>query len=163
MVTGYGSLLVISSLVCMSSASVCVQSKQYFNTKLEACVNCTLCGIGDIAVRPCELHRDTVCRPIKEILKSIEPSNPHRHKHAHRGRHHEEATNEHSATEFEITSTEAPFSSAETLVWDWQAIALSSAVFACFLFFLAITLYSLHQAKQWRRLKDTFDAGKLHN
>ncbi|XP_044254310.1 tumor necrosis factor receptor superfamily member wengen [Tribolium madens] len=161
MVSGYGSLLVISSLVCMSTASICVQSRQYFNTKLESCVNCTLCGEGDIVVRPCELHRDTLCRPIKELLKSIQPSNPHRHKHVHRGRHsgnHEGTMNNHSEGDFEITSTEAPFSSAETLVWDWQAIALSSAVFACFLFFLAITLYSLHQAKQWRRLKDTFDA-----
>ncbi|EFA01780.1 tumor necrosis factor receptor superfamily member wengen [Tribolium castaneum] len=158
MVSGYGSLLVISSLVCMSTASICV-SRQYFNSRLASCVNCTECVEGDIVVRPCEFHRDTLCRPIKELLKSIQPSNPHRHKHVHRGRHPgHEGTNNRSDGDLEITSTETPFSSAETLVWDWQAIALSSAVFACFLFFLAITLYSLHQAKQWRRLKDTFDA-----
>lgn len=59
-----------------------------------------------------------------------------------------------------VTSTEVPFSGAEELVWDWQAIALTLAVFACILFFLVIALYSLHQAKQWRRLKENFDAGK---
>lgn len=57
-----------------------------------------------------------------------------------------------------VSSTEVPFSSAETIIWDWQAVALSTAVFTCILFFLVITLYSLHQAKQWRRLKETFEA-----
>lgn len=158
MVSGYGSLLVISSLVCMGSASICVQGKQYLNTKLETCVNCTQCAIGDMVVRPCEIHRDTLCGPIKETIEFIQPSgNPHRHKHSQRHRD-AAAVGEDAASDQEITSTEAPFSSAEALVWDWQAIALSSAVFACFLFFLAITVYSLHQAKQWRRLKDNFDA-----
>lgn len=60
----------------------------------------------------------------------------------------------------DAASLEAPFSSAETLVWDWQAIALTSGIFACVLFFFVITLYSLHQARQWRRLKENFEAGK---
>ncbi|XP_063904647.1 tumor necrosis factor receptor superfamily member wengen isoform X2 [Zophobas morio] len=166
MVSGYGSLLIISSLVCMGSASICIQGKQYLSTKLETCVNCTQCAVGDMVIRPCEVHRDTICRPINEIFKFIQP-NPHRHGHMFRPAHHDKTEDGDrdgedkpvgDAPELEITSTEAPFSSAETLVWDWQAIALSSAVFACFLFFLAITLYSLHQAKQWRRLKDNFDA-----
>ncbi|RZC37567.1 hypothetical protein BDFB_012587 [Asbolus verrucosus] len=171
MVSGYGSLLVISSLVCISSASICVQGKQYL--KSETCVNCTECAEGNLVLRPCEIHRDTVCGPISELFKYVQPSNPHRHKHQQRlrekaradeaaSRHGEEVRQENHSAEAaelaEVTSTEAPFSSAETLVWDWQAIALTSAVFACILFFLAITLYSLHQAKQWRRLKDNFDA-----
>lgn len=177
MVSGYGPLLVLSSLIYISSASICSQGKQYLSTRLQICVNCTECGGDDVVLRPCELHRDTLCGPINEILKKfIQPTitqpNPHRHKH--RQRHHEkprkedfskseEDTQPHSVetAALELTSTEAPFSKAETLVWDWQAIALSSAVFACCLFFLAITLYSLHQAKQWRRLKENFDAGKL--
>lgn len=96
--------------------------------------------------------------------------NPHRHKHEHRHMEEEivwkygdEVVDHPDQRQETVTSTEAPFSNAETLVWDWQAIALTSAVCACILFFLAITLYSLHQAKQWRRLKDNFDAGRLVN
>jgi hypothetical protein len=166
MVSGYGSLLVISSLVCISSASICIPKIQYLNTSLQKCVNCTQCP--EAVLRPCEIHRDSVCGPVAEIINF--PTNHHRHKHLQRPeQRHRKTALKHTdagdnrvedAADLEITSTEAPFSSAETLVWDWQAIALSSAVFACFLFFLAITLYSLHQAKQWRRLKDNFDAGK---
>jgi hypothetical protein len=164
MVSGYGSLLVISSLVCISSASICIPKIQYLNTSLQKCVNCTQCP--EAVLRPCEIHRDSVCGPVAEIINF--PTNHHRHKHLQRPeQRHRKTALKHTdagdnrvedAADLEITSTEAPFSSAETLVWDWQAIALSSAVFACFLFFLAITLYSLHQAKQWRRLKDNFDA-----
>lgn len=60
-----------------------------------------------------------------------------------------------------VTNSEVPLSSIEALVWDWQAIALTLAVFSCILFFLIIALYSLHQARQWRRLKENFEAGKF--
>lgn len=57
--------------------------------------------------------------------------------------------------------TEAPFTKAETVVWDWQDVTMSLAVFSCILFFLVIALYSLHQARQWKKLKENFDAGKI--
>lgn len=47
-----------------------------------------------------------------------------------------------------------PFSAAETLVWDWQAVALIAAVVACLLFFMFAAIYSLLHVRQWRRLKD---------
>lgn len=60
----------------------------------------------------------------------------------------------------------APFSSAEELVWDWQAVAMALAVFACLLFFAVACVYSVHHARQWRRLKDhfeDFEAGQSRN
>jgi hypothetical protein len=51
----------------------------------------------------------------------------------------------------------APFSATEELVWDWQAVALALAVFACLLFFIVACAYSVHHARQWRRLKDHFE------
>nr|CAD7199913.1 unnamed protein product [Timema douglasi] len=54
-----------------------------------------------------------------------------------------------------------PFSAAESLVWDGQAVALAMAVFACLLFFVVAAIYSIHHARQWRRLKDNFEAGEL--
>lgn len=51
----------------------------------------------------------------------------------------------------------APFSATEELIWDWQAVALALAVFACLLFFVVACVYSVHHARQWRRLKDHFE------
>jgi hypothetical protein len=51
----------------------------------------------------------------------------------------------------------APFSATEELIWDWQAVALALAVFACLLFFIVACAYSVHHARQWRRLKDHFE------
>jgi wengen protein len=51
----------------------------------------------------------------------------------------------------------APFSATEELIWDWQAVALALAVFACLLFFIVACVYTVHHARQWRRLKDNFE------
>jgi len=49
-----------------------------------------------------------------------------------------------------------PFSTAEKLVWDWQAIALGSAVAACVLFFVVITAYIILQSRQWKKPKVSY-------
>ncbi|KAG5886972.1 hypothetical protein JTB14_006614 [Gonioctena quinquepunctata] len=179
MVLALTSSLLLSLLNSFALGSICPQ-KQYLNAKLQLCKNCTQCKNGMVVLRPCEFHRDTHCVPVSELLKKIGTGNPHRHKHnLHQQKHHKEegaivwrfgddiknepqkiAEEEHreEPVAAEVASSLAPFSSAETLVWDWQAIALSSAVFTCILFFLVITFYSLHQAKQWRRLKENFEA-----
>lgn len=171
MVSAYTSFLVFSSLAYLASASICPDG-QYLNSKLQECMNCTDCKNGTVVLRPCEFHRDTHCGPISKLLKTMDTGNPHRHKHNnkhHQRREHNDdvvwrygsdIVKEQPVVALEVASSEAPFSSAETLVWDWQAVALTSAVFACILFFLVITLYSLHQARQWRRLKENFEAGE---
>lgn len=172
-------ILTLSLLASVAVGSFC-SNKQYFNAKLQACMNCTECRDGTVVLRPCEIHRDTHCASIGEVLQSLESGNPHRHHHVQKKKKHSESgekivwrygdevgPDKHQELEepntLEVASSEVPFSSAETLVWDWQAIALTCAVFTCILFFLVITLYSLHQAKQWRRLKDNFEAGKYWN
>lgn len=50
-----------------------------------------------------------------------------------------------------------PFSTAEKFVWDWQAVALTSAVAACLLFFAVVAVYSVLHARQWKRLKSNLD------
>ncbi|KAL3265373.1 hypothetical protein HHI36_009580 [Cryptolaemus montrouzieri] len=187
MVSSYATLIFIS-LFTWTLASICEQGKTYHEANLQQCLNCSVCKEGEVVIRPCEIHRDTHCGVLnlKDILKFITPDptvsqNPHRHSKHKKNRHKNrddqiiwkyaddvgksDKTLEEQPEEVEkvaplISSTEAPFSSAETLVWDWQAIALSTAVFTCILFFLVITLYSLHQAKQWRRLKENFEAGE---
>lgn len=169
-------ILALSLLASVAVGSFCA-NKQYFNAKLQACINCTECKSGQLVLRPCEIHRDTHCAPIGDVLQSLDDGNRHRHHHVQKKRKHPESTEKivwrygdevgsekhqeiEKPTVREVASSEVPFSNAETLVWDWQAIALTSAVFTCILFFLVITLYSLHQAKQWRRLKENFEAGK---
>ncbi|XP_066145245.1 tumor necrosis factor receptor superfamily member wengen [Euwallacea fornicatus] len=167
------SLLLLIVTTSTVLASIC-PPKQYLNAQRQRCMNCTECSPGTVVLRPCELHRDTYCGPLSDLddLFINNDGNPHRHHHdkhrndRHRNRDGETAWRHGDAVKgggllsaaMDVASSEAPFSSAENLVWDWQAIALTSAVFACILFFLVITLYSLHQARQWRRLKENFEA-----
>ncbi|KAL1509347.1 hypothetical protein ABEB36_004102 [Hypothenemus hampei] len=163
--------LVIAVFMSSVLASICPEN-QYLNAEQQRCMNCTECSQGTIVLLPCEMHRDTYCGPISDLRGLLNGGNPHRHHHGkHRHEKHRNKQEENvwrfgdevkgetsSLAALEVASSEVPFSSAETLVWDWQAIALTSAVFVCILFFLVITLYSLHQAKQWRRLKENFEA-----
>ncbi|XP_056646268.1 tumor necrosis factor receptor superfamily member wengen [Diorhabda carinulata] len=182
MVLTYTSILLLTCFSSFILASFCPE-RQYLNAKLQICMNCTQCKDNTVLLRPCEFHRDTQCGPLIELLKAMDTGNPHRHKHQMhqhqkpakdegeiiwrfgddiKDNTHDSGVNsvedEPKAAASEVASSEAPFSSTETLVWDWQAIALTSAVFSCILFFLVITLYSLHQARQWRRLKENFEA-----
>lgn len=156
-------MVVITSVL----ASICPDN-QYLNAHRQTCMNCTECWQGMVVLRPCEPHRDTHCGPISDLSNLlVKPRNPHRHHHEkynltkyqHKKHGSEKSGGEPSTAALQhAASFEAPFSSAETLVWDWQAIALTSGIFACVLFFFVITLYSLHQARQWRRLKENFEA-----
>ncbi|XP_030767773.1 tumor necrosis factor receptor superfamily member wengen [Sitophilus oryzae] len=164
-------LLLVTVIASSVLASICPE-KQYLNAELQVCTNCSNCTHGTVVLKPCEMHKDTICGPISALseLFTGNSGNPHRH-HNDRHRHHEKHRKEDkkryedelrsravASVALEVSSSEAPFSSTETLVWDWQAIALTSAVFAVILFFLVVTMYSLHQARQWRRLKENFEA-----
>lgn len=65
------------------------------------------------------------------------------------------------ALEQKVSPERIPFSAAETFVWDWQAVALISAIIACILFFILAGVYSILHARQWRTLKNHFNVGKL--
>lgn len=166
--------LILIIYIDLSSASICKPGKEYHDSDLQKCINCTICPDGEVVIRPCELHRDTQCGmlSITDLLNLITPEPPpkNQHRHRHKGHRHKKLWKygddvnsfEKEIKDFKeedplVASSEAPFSGVETLVWDWQAVALSAAVFTCILFFLVITLYSLHQARQWRRLKESFE------
>lgn len=59
-------------------------------------------------------------------------------------------------------STQETFTTAETLVWDWQAGVLVAAVSACLLFFVVAAVYSCQHAWHFRALKKHLDAGERH-
>lgn len=172
----------------ISSCAICPRGKQYFNENLEKCVNCTKCDTEQhpIVIRPCAYNHDTECgthEQLNKILETFGQKLPVHIRHMNKKHHRphddiiltfnensvgsdgsNEATtnkyNEEAYMEFR-RATEPPFTKAETIVWDWQSITMTLAVFSCILFFLVIALYSLHQARQWKKLKENFDAGML--
>jgi len=150
-----------SSILLVTSSSVkCDFKRQYFDYEAQECFNCTRCDqIGLVMLRPCHVNRDTTCDTPEKLWKLLLASNPAHEHHTVRHNHHKNEYERKTTEELvPVMSTEAPFSSMENLVWDWQAIALTFAVFSCILFFFVIAMYSLHQARQWRRLKENFDA-----
>lgn len=58
----------------------------------------------------------------------------------------------------DVVSTKETFTTAETLVWDWQAGVLVAAVCACLLFFVVAAVYSCQHAWHFRALKKHLDA-----
>lgn len=50
-----------------------------------------------------------------------------------------------------------PFTAAETLVWDWQAVAVASAVASCLVFFLVLAIYFIVNARQWKKVNKTYN------
>lgn len=65
-----------------------------------------------------------------------------------------------SLDEREPKMSAVKFTAAERFVWDWQAVALTSAVAACLLFFAVVAVYSVLHARQWRRLKSNINTGE---
>lgn len=60
-----------------------------------------------------------------------------------------------------VVATSPSFTTAETLVWDWQAGVLVAAVCACLLFFIVAAVYSCQHALHFKKLKKHLDAGKF--
>lgn len=74
-------------LVSTALASVCPPGEKYWNSSLESCVNCTRCDPAlHVVLRPCEVHRDTVCGPLSNL--DIDWSWLHKHHKRHHGKHH---------------------------------------------------------------------------
>lgn len=58
----------------------------------------------------------------------------------------------------DVVATTQTFTTAETLVWDWQAGVLVAAVCACLLFFIVAAAYSCQHAWHFKKLKKHLDA-----
>ncbi|XP_026288399.2 uncharacterized protein LOC113213519 [Frankliniella occidentalis] len=60
--------------------------------------------------------------------------------------------------DLDVVATTQTFTTAETLVWDWQAGVLVAAVCACLLFFIVAAAYSCQHAWHFKKLKKNLDA-----
>ncbi|XP_019874209.1 tumor necrosis factor receptor superfamily member wengen isoform X2 [Aethina tumida] len=154
------SVLLVSCFASCANALICTEG-QYWNQDLQICSECSNCPVGQPVKAKCESYRDTICYTQEEFLKTIEQ---HRYRHGHnqrqrgRQRHDDKGLRSPNEPSTMPLKDDATFSTAETLVWDWQAISLTLGVFACILFFVVITIYSLYQARQWKRLKESYEA-----
>lgn len=52
-----------------------------------------------------------------------------------------------------------PFTAAETLVWDWQAVAVVSAAASCLVFFTVVAIYFVINARQWKKINKNYNKG----
>ncbi|XP_014288959.2 uncharacterized protein [Halyomorpha halys] len=50
-----------------------------------------------------------------------------------------------------------PFTAAETLVWDWQAVAVVSAAASCLVFFTVVAIYFVINARQWKKINKNYN------
>lgn len=98
-------LLLLSAVSCTTLATLCPQGDKYWNPYLERCVNCTQCNLSqnEIVLRPCEVHRDTLCGPFQALDNYWNLVNQHHHRHhgRHGHGHHretEEETQKHTST-----------------------------------------------------------------
>lgn len=48
------------------------KSRQWYNTEVKKCQNCTFCGNGEYVKRACHLDRNTLCAPSHELRFHIE-------------------------------------------------------------------------------------------
>lgn len=89
--------IITTVLVTLCAASVCPPGDKYWNPSLESCVNCTRCDLQvHVVLRPCEVHRDTVCGPLSDLQIDLGwISNHHtRHHGRHHGKHHRQREEE---------------------------------------------------------------------
>lgn len=79
--------LLLSAVGCTTLATLCPQGIKYWNASLERCVNCTKCDltVNQIVLRPCEVHRDTICGPFHEL--DIDWNWVNQHHRRHHGKH----------------------------------------------------------------------------
>lgn len=58
-------------LVCLASdlcrAATLCQPQSWWDANQDKCVSCTVCQADMIALRPCQVHRDTVCGSIYDL------------------------------------------------------------------------------------------------
>lgn len=100
-------LLVLTAVCSTACSALCPQGDKFWNPHLERCINCTRCNSSEnqFVLRPCEVHRDTVCGPFHQLDIDWNWVNKHhrpRHhgKHGH-GRHRESENGEGKQTSIE--------------------------------------------------------------
>ncbi|XP_037938804.1 tumor necrosis factor receptor superfamily member wengen [Teleopsis dalmanni] len=132
------------------TASPC-DSQSWWDPVKDKCISCTVCQGEMIPLRPCQLHRDTICGSIYDlkidwvVLAKTEPNWKERRK------------SEELDMEQQLTPEELLQLHEESISLDWQTGALFIAVLACLLFFIVAACILMQHMKQWRRMERRLD------
>lgn len=128
---------------CSSSQGSPCQSDSWWDSVNDKCVQCSKCSGQLIAIRPCQLHRDTICGSIHDlkidmtILSKTEPNWKERRKERNEslvaGNHQQEVP------------------------LDWQAVSLIAVAVACLMFFLAAAYVLIQHMREWRQIERRLD------
>ncbi|XP_067640244.1 uncharacterized protein wgn [Eurosta solidaginis] len=144
-------IFVLSTLCSFCAASPC-DLDSWWDPIKDKCILCTVCEGDLIPLRPCQLHRDTICGSIYDlkidwvVLAKTEPNWKERRK--------EDANYE---LEQQLTHEELQQLQNGTLPMDWHTTALLMAVLACLFFFIIAAGILVYHMRQWRRMERRLD------
>ena len=71
-------LMVIGLLVPLCAGMLC-PSHKFWSSNTEKCINCSKCKEGEFISRPCQVHKDTMCSPVSELMSNMKSSLPWLH------------------------------------------------------------------------------------
>ncbi|KAH8416758.1 hypothetical protein KR222_003287 [Zaprionus bogoriensis] len=134
--------------------------QHWWDSLQDRCRPCTRCQGETIPLRPCQLHKDTVCSSVYDLdfnwagLAKTEPNWKERRKSSEYDPFDQPTQLQHLTQEqLQQLHEEA----AAVLPLDWQTGALFIAVPACLLFFSVAACILIHHMRQWRRMERRLD------
>ncbi|XP_058977711.1 tumor necrosis factor receptor superfamily member wengen [Musca domestica] len=145
--------LLLSTTCSLCSASLC-DPQSWWDPYKDKCIPCTVCQGDMIPLRPCQMHRDTVCGSIYDlkidwvVLAKTEPNWKERRKFD---------GSDYGLDHHQLTAEQLQQLQDETDPMDWQTAALFLAVLACLLFFIVAACILVHHMRQWRRMERRLD------
>ncbi|XP_030379087.1 tumor necrosis factor receptor superfamily member wengen [Scaptodrosophila lebanonensis] len=159
--TAYMALLLLSTTACSlcASASSPCEPNHWWDPVQDKCMPCTQCQGEMIPLRPCQLHRDTICGSIYDlnidwvVLAKTEPNWKERRKSEYEHFEHDSVPLQHLTHE----QLQQLHEEAAALPLDWQTGLLFMAVLACLLFFSVAACILIHHMRQWRRMERRLD------
>ncbi|KAM7348533.1 tumor necrosis factor receptor superfamily member wengen [Cochliomyia hominivorax] len=147
-------LLILTTTCSLCSASLC-ESQSWWDPYKDKCIPCTVCQGDMIPLRPCQMHRDTVCGSIYDlkidwvVLSKTEPNWKERRKF--------DGLDYGGLDHHQLTAEQLQQLQDEADPMDWQTAALFLAVLACLLFFIVAACILVHHMRQWRRMERRLD------
>uniref|UniRef100_A0A1I8PDW4 TNFR-Cys domain-containing protein n=1 Tax=Stomoxys calcitrans TaxID=35570 RepID=A0A1I8PDW4_STOCA len=145
--------LLLSTTCSLCSASLC-DPQSWWDPYKDKCIPCTVCQGDMIPLRPCQMHRDTVCGSIYDlkidwvVLAKTEPNWKERRKFD---------GSDYGLDHHQLTAEQLQQLQDEADPLDWQTAALFLAVLACLLFFIVAACILVHHMRQWRRMERRLD------
>lgn len=142
-------LVAVATWAVGCAGAVCERGISWWDRHLEECKPCTRCdpSFHQAVKFPCEIHRDTICHSIYEL--DIWPFNARSQNASAKD---VEEINDEDYADYEVDSVK----------WDSQTWTFIVAASGCVIFFVVVLTLTLYHSKQWRKLKQALQSGKIY-